>query len=323
MNNHHKWVAAWVALTITSTVFAQSYPVKPIRIIDGFPPGGATTFIGRVIGERLTERIGQPVVIDNRPGAGSNLGAAIAARATPDGYTLFIALTSSLAPAPGLYPHLDYNVLDDFAYIGLLATGSFVLVVHPALPVQTIADLVAYAKSKPQELRYGSGGIATPLHLSMELLRGRTGIDLIHVPYKGAGPLVVALTGGEIQLGFSSVAGAIPMINAGRLRAIAVTSAKRAKALPDVPTIEQSGISNFDVTGRYGLLAPLATPATILRRLNSETALIVALPEVEAKLNTAGIESATSTPEGFKQIMRREVAQWAKVIKDAKITAVD
>jgi tripartite-type tricarboxylate transporter receptor subunit TctC len=323
MNNRRKLVTVWLALTITSAGFAQTYPVKPIRIIDGFPPGGATTFIGRVIGERLTERMRQPVVIDNRPGAGSNLGAAIAAKATPDGYTLFIALTSSVAPAPSLYPHLDYNLLDDFAYVGLLATGSFVLVLHPSLPVQALAELVAYAKSKPQELRYGSGGIATPLHLAMELLRGRTGIDVIHVPYKGAGPLVVSLTGGEIQLGFSSVAGAIPMINSGRLRAIAVTSTKRAKALPDVPTVEQSGIANFDVTGRYGLLAPLATPAAIVRRLNSETASIVALPEVEAKLNTAGIEAATSTPEGFKQIMRKEVEQWSKVIKDAKITAVD
>ncbi len=303
--------------------FAQAYPAKPIRIIDGFPPGGATTFIARVFGERLAERIGQPLIVDNRPGAGSNLGAAIAAKATPDGYTLFIALTSTLAPAPSLYAHLDYNLLNDFSYVGLLATGAFVLVVHPSVPVRTVAELVAHAKARPRELRYGSGGIATPLHLAMELLRGATGMELIHVPYKGAGPLVVALTGGEIQVGFSSIAGAIPMIKSSRLRAIAVAGARRAKVLPEVPTVEESGVAKFDVTGRYGLLAPLGTPAAIVRRLNVETAAIGALSEVEAKLETVGIEAATSTPDGFRQIMRNEIAQWTKVIKDANITPIE
>jgi tripartite-type tricarboxylate transporter receptor subunit TctC len=314
---------AIVVLAGAAESFAQAYPAKPVRIIDGFPPGGATTFIARVFGERLAERIGQPLIVDNRPGAGSNLGAAIAAKATPDGYTLFIALTSTLAPAPSLYAHLDYNLLNDFSYVGMLATGAFVLVVHPSVPIRTVTELVAYAKSKPRELRYGSGGIATPLHLAMELLRGATGMELIHVPYKGAGPLVVALTGGEIQLGFSSVAGAIPMIKSGRLRAIAVAGARRAKVLPEVPTVEESGIAKFDVTGRYGLLAPLGTPAAIVRRLNVETAAVGALSEVESKLETVGIEAATSTPDGFRQIMRNEIAQWAKVIKDANITPID
>jgi tripartite-type tricarboxylate transporter receptor subunit TctC len=234
---------AAVSNALMTTVCAQPFPSKPIRIVDGFPAGGATTFIGRVVGERLSERIGHPVVIDNRPGAGSNLGAAIAAKAAPNGYTLFMALTSSLAPALSLYAHLDYNLLNDFAYVGLLATGTFVLLVYPSLPVQTVSELTGHVKSTPQALRYGSGGIATPLHLAMELLRTRTGMQLIHVPYKGAAPLVVALSGGEIQLGFSSVAGAIPLLKSGRLRAIAVTSAKRAKILPEVPTIEESGIA--------------------------------------------------------------------------------
>jgi len=316
-------VSAALCVLFAPAVCAQSYPSKPVRIIDGFPPGGATTFIARVVGERLTDRIGQPIIVDNRPGAGSNLGAAIASKAPPDGHTLFIALTSSLAPAPSLYPRLEYNLLDDFTYIGMLATGTFVLVVHPAVPARTITELVAHAKSKPGELKYGSGGIATPLHLAMELLRGRTGTEVVHVPYKGAGPLVVALTGGEIQLGFSSVAAAIPMVKSARLRALAVSSARRAKILPDVPTVEESGIPNFDVTGRYGLLAPRGTPLAIIQLLNAETAKIVATSDVEAKFETVGIEAATSTPDGFRQIMRDEIAQWAKVIKDANITPVD
>lgn len=310
-------------LFLSSIAWAQTYPSKPIRIIDGFPPGGATTFISRVYGEHLAERLGQPVVVDNRPGVGSNLGASIAAKANPDGHSLLIALTSSLAPAPNLYAHLDYHLLNDFSYVGLIGSGAFVLVVHPSLPVNSLSQLMAYAKSRSDPLRYGSAGIGTPLHLAMELMRGAAHLNLTHVPYKGAAPVVVALTGGEIQMGFSSVAAAVPMVKSMRLRAIAVSSVKRAKVFPDIPTMEEAGLTPFNVTGRYGLLAPLHTPAPIVRLLNQHLVAISHLPEVDAKLQTVGLETANSTPEGFKHLMQEEMIQWAKVIKDAKITAID
>jgi tripartite-type tricarboxylate transporter receptor subunit TctC len=321
-------LAACLGLVTLAAVAAEAppvpgYPARPIRIIDGFPPGGATNFLSRVIAEKLTERLGQPIVVDNRPGAGSNLAAGIAAKSNADGYTLFMALSAALAPAPSLYPHLPFNLVNDFAYTGLLATGGYVLAAHPSVPAQTLAELIAYAGSKPGQLRYGSGGVATPLHLAMELLQHRSGIKLIHVPYNGAAPLVVSLTAAEIEVGFSSTAGALPMIKAGRLRALAISSAKRAQVMPDVPTVAESGFPNFDVTGRYGLLAPVGTPRAILAMLNAEFARVIATPEVQSRMLGVGLEAAASTPEQFHQMMRAEVEQWAQVIRAANIPPLE
>jgi tripartite-type tricarboxylate transporter receptor subunit TctC len=301
----------------------SNYPNKPIRILDGFPPGGATNFISRVVGEKLTERLGQPIVIDNRPGAGSNLAAGIAAKATPDGYTIFMALTSTLAPAPNLYTRLPFNLINDFTYIGLVASGNFVLVVHPALPTNSVQELVTYAQTKSGQLRYGSGGIATPLHLAMELLQHRTGAKMIHVPFKGAGPLVVSLTAGEIELGFSSVTGALPMVKAARLRALAVSGAKRAVVLPHIPTVAESGFPNFDITGRYGLIAPAGTPAAVVQALNAEFIKIAANSDVQTRFVGVGLEAVSSTPAQFHKIMRDEVEQWAQVIRAANIPPLE
>jgi tripartite-type tricarboxylate transporter receptor subunit TctC len=300
-----------------------NYPARPVRILDGFPPGGATNFLSRVVAERLTERLGQPIVVDNRPGAASNLAAAMAAKASPDGYTLFMGLSSTLAPAPSIYPHLSFNVATDFSYTGVLATGGYVLVVHPSLPVQSLPELIAYAERRPGQIRYGSGGIATPLHLAMELLQYRTGTKLVHVPFKGAGPLIVSMTGAEIEVGFSSTAGALPMVKAGRLRALAISSARRAKALPDIQTVAEAGFANFDITGHYGLMAPAGTPGNILKYLNAELGKIIETSETQARLLSAGLEAASGTPEQFHQIMRDEIAMWAQVIRAANIPPLE
>jgi len=307
-------------LLLSSTAWAQTYPSKPIRIIDGFPPGGATTFISRVYGEHLAERLGQPVVVDNRPGVGSNLGASIAAKANPDGYSLLIALTSSLAPAPNLYAHLDYHLLNDFSYVGLIGSGAFVLVVHPSLPVNSLSQLMAYAKSRSDPLRYGSAGIGTPLHLAMELMRGAANLNLTHVPYKGAAPVVVALTGGEIQMGFSSVAAAVPMVKSMRLRALTVSSIKRAKVFPDIPTMEELGFKNFNASYWNGVFGPKGLPAPIAERLANAFNKVMARPDIQEKLMpTANEIDTSSSPARFTSMIRDDLALWSDVVRYAKI----
>jgi tripartite-type tricarboxylate transporter receptor subunit TctC len=297
------------------------YPTKPIRIIDPFPPGGATDFIDRIVSQKLSERFGQAVIVDNRPGAGGNLSADIAARATPDGYTLHMNLPSGMAMGRVLFPGLAYDISKDFAYITLVAAGTYVLVAHPTLPAKSVAELVALAEAKPEQLRYGSSGIASPPHLAFELLNLRTGMKILHVPYKGAGPLVAGLTGGEVQLGFSSPAGASALVKAGRLTAIAVSSAKRAKSLPSVPTVAESGYPDFDVTPMYGYMAPAGTPKHLIALLNQEIGKIVEMPDVQAALLTQGLEATRSTPAEMRRIMHEELARWTKVIREANVKA--
>jgi tripartite-type tricarboxylate transporter receptor subunit TctC len=298
-----------------------AYPTRPIRIVDPFPPGGATDFIDRIVSQKLSERFGQPVIVDNRPGAGGNLSADIAARATPDGYTLHMNLPSGMAMGRVLFPGLGYDISKDFAYITLVAAGTYVLVAHPTLPAKSLAELVALAKAKPEQLRYGSSGIASPPHLAFELLNLRTGMKILHVPYKGAGPLVAGLTGGEVQLGFSSPAGASGLVKAGKLTAIAVSSAKRAKPLPAVPTVAESGYPDFDVTPTYGYMAPAGTPKHLIALLHQEIGKVIAMPDVQAALLTQGLEATHSTPAEMRRIMHEELARWTKVIREANVKA--
>jgi tripartite-type tricarboxylate transporter receptor subunit TctC len=308
--------------TLTASLAGQcgdSYPSKAIRLIDGFAAGGGTDYLARIIGSKLTDSWGQPVIVDNRPGAASNVAAEIAARANPDGHTLFIALTSTLAPSRTLYPKLGYDVLNDFAYVTLVASGTYVLVVHPSVPVRTVPELVAFAKSRPGAIRYGSSGVAGPIHLAAELLKVRAGIDLLHVPYKGAAPAVAAVAAGEVQMAFSSVAAAMPLVQSNRLIPLAVTSARRVQALPGLPTIAESGFPGFDVTPSYGILAPRKTPMSIVSALNTEIGRILALSDVQAKFATQALEATASTPERFKAVMEAEVQQWARVIYQAGI----
>ena len=307
---------AWAA-----TGKADSYPSKPIRVIVGFPPGGSDDVMARVIGPKLTERFGHAVIVDNRPGATGNFAAEIAARANPDGYTLMLGSMTGLTSSPSLYPKLAYDLLKDFSYISRVATGANVLLAHPSVPVKSVSELIAIARSKPQAIRYASPGVASPGHLAMEMLISRSGMKLLHVPYKGGAPSVLGLAGGEVEIGLGSGTAAIPMINAKRLNALAVTSAKRISALPTVPTIAESGFPGFDATSTFGILAPAGTPAGVIKLLNAEIRNIVQLNDVKATFATQALEAVGSTPDEFKAVTAAEIAQWARVIKDANITA--
>ena len=300
---------------------ADSYPGRPIRLILGFPPGGGDDYVARIIGPKLTERFGQTVIVDNRPGAGGNLGAEIAARANADGYTLFLGVGAPLTSSPSLYPKLGYDLLKDFLYISRVATGGNVLLAHLSVPVKSVSELVTLARSKPKAIRYGSAGVGSTLHLAMELLQSLTGMELLHVPYKGAAPLIIALTSGEVDAGFSSITAAIVMINAKRLNALAVTSTKRSVLLPRVPTVAESGFPGFDVTNGLGILAPTGTPAAVVKLLNAEIRNVLQMDEIRAKVVEQGMDAVGSTPDEFRAMTEAEIAQWARVIKDARITA--
>jgi tripartite-type tricarboxylate transporter receptor subunit TctC len=299
---------------------APSYPDRPIRLIVGFPAGSTDDYNARIIGPKLTERLGQPVIVDNRAGAAGHLAAELAAHANPDGYTLMLAGTLTLASSITLYPKLGYDLLKDFAYISTIASGPNVLMAHPSVPVKTFKELVALIRAKPEALRYGSAGLASTGHLAMELLLSRIGTQLLHIPYKGGSGAAVALAGGEVQLGFTSIPAGIPLIQSKRVIALAVTSPKRTAALPDVPTVAESGYPGYDVKNTFGVFAPARTPAPVIKRLNTELRAIVAMEDVRARLASQGVDAASSTPAEHRALMEAEVVQWARVVKDAKIT---
>ena len=300
-------------------VAARDYPHKPVRIIDPYAAGGATDVMARLVATKFTERFGPPVIVDNRPGAGGNLGPEIAARATPDGYTLLMGVVAALAPSVSLYPKLGFDPMKDFAYVTLMAGGAYVLVVTPSVPAKSIPEFIALAKSRPGQLSYGSSGVGSAVHLAGELFKSRAGVNILHVPYKGGAPVMAAVMAGEVHMGGSSLTAALPLIKAGRVTALAVTSAKRAKAFPDLPTIAESGIPGYDITAWYGVLAPAATPQAIVRGLSVELGKILELPDVQAAFAGLGLEPTPSTPERFREIMRQEIQTSAKIIKDAGI----
>ena len=294
---------------------ADDYPHKSLRVIDPFAAAGASDVIARLVGQKFTERFGQAFVIDNRPGAGGNTAAKMAAEATPDGYTLMNVVVLSLAPSVSLYSQPGFDAMKDFAYITVLAGGSYVIVSHPTFPAKTIPELVVLAKSQPGKIGYGSSGVGGPVHIAAELLKSRAGINLLHVPYKGAAPIMTAVAGNEVPIGFPSVAGALPLIKAGRVATIAVTSAQRSKILPNVPTIAESGYPGYDITPWYGIAAPAGTPNAIVRGLSAEIGKIMQLPEMQAALAAQGLDAASSTPERMRDIVREAIATCAKIIK--------
>ena len=305
-----------VARGLAATI-AGDYPNKSIRILDQYGTGGATDVMSRVIGQKITERYGQSVLVDNRPGVSGN----IAAKATPDGYTLLMAVVSDLATSPLLYPQMGIQPLRDFAFVTTAANGSYAIVVAPTFQAKSVAELIALSKTRPGKMSYGSGGIGSQLHLAIELLKSRTGIDLLHVPYKGgAVAIMTAVVNGEIQVGIASIPGSLPFVTSGRVTAIAVTSAKRAKLYPNVPTLAEAGITGYDITPWYGLVAPAATPNAIVRALSAEIGRILLLPDVQSTFANLGLEAAGNSPERFREIMQADIATATKIVKDAGIT---
>ncbi len=314
--------AVFLIVGMTAPLFAQPYPNKPIRLILPYPPGGSIDILGRIIGPKLSERLGQPVVPENRPGAGGNVGMEIAAKARPDGYTI-VVVSSGHFIGRSLYKKLNYDLIKDLTAVSLTAQTHQVLLVHPSLPIKNLKELVEYARANPGKLNFGSTGIGTPGHLTSELLKSLTKINIVHVPYKGASPALIGLMSGEVQMMVSSGAAAIPHIQADKVRALAVLSNDRARSLPNVPTAKESGIDDLDVRTWLGTLAPTGTPRDIVDRLNQEWIKIAAMPDTREKMDKAGVEPTSAPSEQFAELIKAEVERWARVVKEAKISPMD
>ena len=293
------------------------YPVRPVRLIVPNPPGGGVDIIARLVGARLSERLGQPVVVENRAGAGGTIGVAAVAQAPADGYTLGMGVTATLAIAPALYRRLPYDALKDLEPVTLIATLPLILTVHPSLPVRSVKDLLAFARARPGQIDYSSGGNGTPPHLAGELFKTLAGVDIRHIPYKGGPPAVTGAVSGEVSLMFANVLPALPHIKGGRLRAIAVTSESRASAFPDLPTVAESGVPAYHAVQWYGVIAPAGTPRALLERLNREVREVIKLADVRAPLVAEGAEFADTTPAQFRRFIEQELNRWGKAVRDS------
>ena len=311
-------VATLFATTIPA--WAQQYPARPIRLIVPFPPGGGTDTMARVVAPKLSEFLGQQVVAENRGGAGGTIGSEMVAKSKPDGYTLMLA-TISNAIGASLYTRLNYDLVRDFATITQLATTPHILVVHPSVPVKSVKEFTALAKAKPGDLAYSSSGAGSAAHLAGELFNSLTGVKTTHVPYKGGGPSMIALVGGEVSLAFATMPSAIGYVRSGRLRGLAVTTDKRSPSTPELPTIAESGVAGYEAGSWYGLSAPAGTSKEIVNRLHAETIKVLALPDVKERLFNAGFEIVTSTPEQFAAFTRTEIQKWGKIVKSAGLKA--
>jgi len=298
--------------------FAQNYPVRPIRMIVAYPPGGGTDIVGRMMAQKLGENLGQTVVVDNRGGATGNIGTELAARATPDGYTLLMGNVAPNAINVSLFKKLPFDPVKDFAPVSLVAVTPNILVGQPSLPVKTVKDLVALAKAKPGALNFPSAGVGSSSHLAGEMLKTLAGIDMVHVPYKGGGPALIALLSGQVQIMFATLPAAMPHVKSGKLRPVAVTTSRRSQALPELPTIAESGVSGYEATTWYGLLAPAGTPKAIVGRLHAEIVKILAT-DTRQFLMAQGFEPAGTAPAEFAGYIKSEIAKWGKVIRDAGI----
>jgi tripartite-type tricarboxylate transporter receptor subunit TctC len=315
-------VLASVAVDATAAQPAKTaFPDRPLRYIVPFPPGGSTDIVARIIAAALTERLGKQVVIDNRGGAAGTLGAEIAANATPDGYTIFACNIASLAVSPALYKKLGYDPVRGFAPVGLIGSTPNSLVVHPSVPAKTIAEFVSHVKARPGRMNYASAGVGTSPQLSMELFSMSAGLSLVHVPYKGAGPAVVALIGGHVEAMFATIPSVIGATRGGKIRMLGVTSTQRHPDLPDVPTIAESGMPGFEVISWQGLCTPAGVPEPVLARLRAALGATLALPETKKQLTDQSIQPHPLAGEKFAAFIRSERAKWAKVVKDVGIEA--
>jgi len=311
----HLLIGAALAAFAAPGIAAEWQPTKPIRMLVGFAPGGGTDATARAIGTKLAERLGQQIIIDNRPGAAGNIATEIAANATPDGYTILMGTIAALAINPSLYKKLSFDPLKDVLPITRAVDSTNVLVVHPSVPVKNVQELIALAKSKP--LNGGSSGVGGAGHLALELFNLQAGTKIVHVAYKGGGPAMIDLLGGNINLIFATAASAVGHMKAGKIRALAVSTAKRSGLVPELPTVAEAGLKGFEANNWYGLLAPAKTPRNVIDRINKETILVMNLPDVKDYLFRQGLDVSPSTPEAFGAYIKSEKAQWEKVIKAA------
>lgn len=319
--SHSMRMRTWMSLaavalaSVCELASAQGYPAKAVRIVVPIAPGGAADLIARAVGQRLSAAWSQQVIVDNRAGGGSNIGFEIVSKAPADGYTLLLA-QPPFAVNVSLYRKLAYDPLRDFAPVTLAVTGANVLVLHPSVPARTLKELIALAKARPGQLNYGSSGNGTTPHLSAELLKSMAGINIVHVPYKGASASIADLIGGHVDMAFVSLASVVPQLKAGRLRGLATTSAERTALMPDLPTFAEAGLEGYETTGWYGFLVPAGTPRDVIARVHADITKVLASPEVLQTLNGVGLEAVkANSPEEFGAFIRAEIVKWAKVVK--------
>jgi len=294
---------------------AQNYPTHPVKLVVPFPPGGSLDFAGRLIAQRLSEVWGQPVVVENKPGAGGNIGADLVAKSAPDGYTILLGALSTHAVNPNLYAKMPYDAVKDFAPITLIATTPNVLVVNASLPVGNVREFIAYTKANPGKLAFGSGSNGSAGHLAGELYKLETGTDAVHIPFKGGAPATQALLAGDTQFMFDNLANAMAQVKAGKLKALAVTTAERSSLAPELPTMAEAGLPGFDISTWYGLFAPAGTPPPVVAKWNADVTKILTAPDVRAKFIADGALPAPDTPEQFSQMIARELAKYARIVK--------
>ncbi|HEV7800303.1 MAG TPA: tripartite tricarboxylate transporter substrate binding protein [Burkholderiales bacterium] len=311
--------AALLAALAPAIATAQNYPAKPLRFIVPFPPGGGNDTIARLVAQKLSASLGQQVLVDNRPGAGGTIGAEAAARSPGDGYTMFLAGVGTHGINPNLRKKLPYDALKDFEAVSLIASAPLLVVIHPSLPAKSVKELIAIAKARPGQINYASNGAGGSSHLAVELFDMMAGVKLTHIPYKGMVPAFTDLLSGEVQVMFSSAVAMLPQVKAGRLRAIAMTGSKRSAAIPNIPTVAESGVPGYETGSWYGITVPAGTPKPIVERLSRETQTIVKSKDITSKLNEEAVIPVGSTPEAFDKHIRNELARWAKVIKAAKV----
>ena len=306
-----------LAVLVARAEAADTYPSKPIRFVVAFPPGGGTDLVARTIAPRLAERLAQQVVVDNRPGAGGNLGTEIVAKSTPDGYTMLMGSVGPLAINASLFARLPFDPLKDLASVTLAASTPNILVVHPSLPVTNVHELIALAKARPGAINFASSGQGTPAQLAGELFNSMAGVKMVHVPYKGAAPALADLLGGQVQVMFSTMPPALPHVMAGRLRALAVASLRRSPAAPELPTIDEAALPGFEATTWHGVMVPAATPDAVVAKLNHDIVAVLRTPDVAERLSSQGAEAIGSTPQAFAAYIKAETAKWAKVIRES------
>jgi tripartite-type tricarboxylate transporter receptor subunit TctC len=318
-----KRLALWIALALSTPVFAQSFPARPLRLVVTFAAGGGADFVARAIAPKLGEALGQPVVVDNRPGANGALGAEIVAKAAPDGYTLLLASLAQLTINPSLYDKMPFDTVKDVIPITQAVFTPNILALNNDVPAKSVAELVVLARAQPGQLTFGSAGVGTSQHLAGELFKSMAHVDIRHVPYRGAAPVITDLLGGRISMFFGNITSVLPQVQDGKLRALAVTSPKRVAATPELPTLAESGFPGFDATASFGLVAPAGTPPAITDKLHRETVRILALPEVRKRFAELGSEVIGNSPGEFSAVIKAEIPQWAKLIKETGIRATD